>query len=139
MAKAEISHTGRIVQVGPQFTTVAIVSESACASCHASGLCGMSESKTKMVKVQTLAAETFSPGEEVCVVLKASMGHKAVWVAYALPLFVMLAVIMVMLGTGFSELLSGLCGIGAVMVYYFGVWLFRDRLQDEYVFTIRRK
>ncbi|MBQ0151168.1 MAG: SoxR reducing system RseC family protein [Bacteroidales bacterium] len=139
MAKGEVSHTGRIVQVDPQFTTVAIVSESACASCHAAGLCGMSESQTKMVKVPTLPSEPFSPGEEVDVILKASMGHKAVWVAYAIPLFVMLAVIMGLLGAGISEPVSGLCGIASVLVYYFGVWLFRDRLQDGYVFTIRRK
>lgn len=139
MAKGEVTHTGRIVQVDPQFITVAIVSESACASCHAAGLCGMSESQTKMVKVQAIPSETYAPGEEVNVVLKASMGHKAVWIAYALPLAVMLAVILSLLSAGFSEPLSGACGIAAVLVYYFGVWLFRDRLQDGYVFTIRRK
>jgi len=139
MAKAEISHTGRIVSIEPQFTTVAIVSESACASCHASGLCGMSESKTKMVKVPTVASDCYAPGEEVELVLKASMGHKAVWIAYALPLFVMLALIMSLLAAGVSELVSGLCGIAGVLIYYAGVWLFRERLQDQYIFTIRRK
>lgn len=99
----------------------------------------MSESQTKMVKVQTVPYETYAPGEEVDVLLKASMGHKAVWIAYVLPLFVMLSVIMSMLGTGMSELLAGLCGIAAVLVYYLGVWCFKDSLQDSYVFTIRRK
>lgn len=139
MAKGEVSHTGRIVKVDSQFTTVAIVSESACASCHAAGLCGMSESQTKMVKVQTLPSETYAPGEEVNVVLKASMGHKAVWIAYMLPLVVMLAAIMILLALRVSEIVSGLCGIASVLVYYLGVWVLRGRLQDQYVFTIRRK
>ena len=30
-------------------------------------------------------------------------------------------------------------GIGAVAVDYFCVWLLRDRLRDQYVFTIRKK
>lgn len=139
MARGEVSHTGKVVQTDSQFTTVAIVSESACASCHAAGLCGMSESQTKMVKVPAVPSEHYLPGEEVDVILKASMGHKAVWIAYALPLFVMLAVIMTLLSVGLSELASGLIGIAAVSVYYFVVWLFRGRLQNQYIFAIRRK
>ena len=30
-------------------------------------------------------------------------------------------------------------GIGAVAVYYFCIWLLRGRLQDQYIFTIRKK
>ena len=137
--KGEVSHSGRITAIDPMFTTVEIVSESACASCHAAALCSMSETKTKEVTVPTSPYDFYNVGDQVDVVLKASMGHKAVWVAYAIPLVVLMAVIMGLLAAGVSELVSGLSGIASVLLYYFVIWLLRDRLQDQYVFTLKKK
>ena len=133
-----VSHRGKVVQVTPEFTTVEIISSSACSACHASGVCGMSEYTKKAVEVPTRAWENFTPGEEVNVVLKASMGHKAVWLAYVLPLLVLVAVLMGTLALGAGELAAGLGAIAGVAVYYLFLWMFRDRLRNEYVFTIER-
>ena len=126
------------MQVTPESTTVEIISSSACSACHASGVCGMSEYTKKAVEVPTRAWENFTPGEEVNVVLKASMGHKAVWLAYVLPLLVLVAVLMGTLALGAGELTAGLGAIAGVALYYLFLWLFRDRLRNEYVFTIER-
>ena len=135
-SSSQISHTGRIVGITPELTTVEIVSESACSSCHAKGLCGASESKTKTVTVATRPWDSFSVGDEVKVTLKASMGHKAVWIAYAAPLAVLVAVLLGSTYAGAGELAAGLLSIGAVAVYYFVIWLLRGRLQNEYIFNI---
>ena len=139
MSQESISHSGEVVAADPRFITVEIVSESACGACHAKGLCGVDSQKVKQVVVPTPVSEFYEIGEEVYVDLRASMGHKAVWIAYALPLAVMVGVIMILLRAGAGELTAGLAGIGAVAVYYFCVWLLRDRLRDQYVFTIRKK
>ena len=139
MAKEEIFHTGRVLSVDPQFMVVRIISESACASCHASALCGMSESETKDITVPTPVSGVYEVGEEVNVSLKASMGHKAVWIAYAIPLVVLTAVIMALLGAGVSELLSGISGIVAVAIYYFLIWVFREKMQNQYIFNVSKK
>ena len=89
----EISHKGRIVEITPEVTIVEIVSESACASCHAKGLCSLGDSKVKTVQVPTRAWDNYQPGDEVNVLLQASMGHKAVWLAYVIPLIIMVAVL----------------------------------------------
>lgn len=135
---SEISHRGRIVEITPEFTTVEIVSESACASCHAKGLCSLGDIKTKIVQLPTSGWDNYSVGDEVDVVLKASMGHKAVWLAYVVPLIVMVAALLLLGGAGVSELFAGLGAIGAVAVYYFVIWLLRSRLANEYIFKIRR-
>lgn len=137
-SSSEISHAGRIIDITPSVTTVEIVSESACSACHAKGLCGVSESKTKTVQVPTRGWDSFKVGDEVSVVLKASMGHKAVWIAYVAPLAVLMAVILGTSGLGMGELASGLTALGAVAAYYFVVWLFRARLKSEYIFNIIR-
>ena len=130
-------HTGQVVSMTPKTTTVQIVSHSACSECHAAGLCGLSEFTEKAVEVPTGPYATYGVGDEVQVVLKASMGFKAVWIAYFLPLVVLLAVALGLIALGVPEVVAGLAGIGAVALYYLGVWLLRDRLRNEYVFTIQ--
>ena len=130
-------HTGKVVSMTPTMTTVQIVSQSACSECHAAGLCGLSEYTEKAVEVPTSPSATYGVGDEVQVVLKASMGFKAVWIAYFLPLVVLLAITLGLIALGVPEVLSGLAGLGAVALYYLIVWIRRDRLRNEYVFTIQ--
>ena len=134
---SEITHRGRIVSITPEFTTVEIVSESACAACHAKGLCSLGDSKVKQVEVPTRGWDNYTVGQEVSVVLRATMGHKAVWLAYVVPLLVMVAALLGILSAGGSELAAGLGAIGAVAAYYAVIWLLRDRLRKEYVFNIK--
>lgn len=136
--KGDISHKGRIVRMTPQVTTVAIEQHGACGSCHAAGLCGMADVTEKAVDLPTDPYASYGVGDEVDLVLKASMGLKAVWLAYCIPLVVLLAVILGLIALGVGEIAAGLSGIGAVGVYYFLLWLFRDSLRNEYVFTIKR-
>ena len=130
-------HTGKVVSMTPKTTTVQIVSHSACSECHAAGLCGLSEYTEKAVEVPTSPSATYGVGDEVQVVLKASMGFKAVWIAYFLPLVVLLAITLGLIALGVPEVVSGLAGLGAVALYYLIVWLRRDRIRNEYVFTIQ--
>lgn len=133
-----ITHRGRIVNITPETTTVEIISESACSSCHAKSLCTLSESKTKNIEVRTRGWDQYQPGDEVDVVLKASMGFKAVWLGYVIPLFVLLAVLLTLLQLGKDELVSGVSAIGAVGIYYLAIWIFRGKLQNEITFSIKK-
>jgi len=136
-SSSEISHRGRIVSITPEITTVQIVSESACAACHAKGLCSLGDSTVKEVELPTRGWDNYQVGDEVSVVLRASMGHKAVWLAYVLPLVVMAAALLGTLAAGGSELLAGGVAIGAVALWYGVLWLFRERLRNEYIFNIK--
>lgn len=136
--RGDVSHKGRVVRITPQITTVAIEQHSACSACHAAGLCGMADVAEKAVELATNPYASYKVGDEVDLVLKASMGMKAVWLAYFIPLLVLLAVILGLIALGVGEVAAGLSGIGATGVYYFLLWLFRDRLRNEYVFTIKQ-
>ncbi len=136
-SSSEISHRGRIVAITPEVTTVEIVSESACAACHARGLCSLGDSTVKQVELPTRGWDNYSVGQEVNVVLRASMGHKAVWLAYVIPLLIMVAALLGTLAAGGSELLAGLLAIVAIALYYLVIWLLRGRLRNEYIFNIQ--
>ena len=138
MSVPEISHIGKIVAIDADFITVEIVAESACASCHAAGMCGTADATHKAITVPATMGN-WTVGQEVNVFLKRSMGFKAVWLAYAIPLAVLLAVLLGLNATGMSELASGLVAIGAVALYYLVLLLFRDKLRNEYSFYIKEK
>ena len=133
-----VTHKGRIVEITPEFTTVQIVSEPACAACHAKGLCGVSEGTAKRIVVPTGAFDTWGVGDEVTLELKASMGHKAVLVGYGIPLVILVAVLLVTLRCGIGELAAGLSAIAAVAFYYLAIWLLRNVLRNEYLFNIKQ-
>lgn len=136
-SNSPISHRGRIVSVTPEYTTVEIISESACSACHAKGLCGVSESVRKEIKVPTRPWEEHREGDEVNLILSASMGLKAVLLAYVVPLVVLVAVLLGMLAAGAGELVAGLSAIAAAAVWYFVVMLLRNRIDKEYNFIIQ--
>ena len=136
-SNSDIAHRGRIVSVTPEVTTVEIVSEPACSACHAKGLCSLGDAKVKQVELPTRGWDDYREGDEVQVVLRASMGHKAVWLAYVVPLLVMVAALLVTLAAGGTELLAGGIAIGAIALYYALLWLLRDHLRNEYVFNIK--
>ena len=138
MSAPEISHIGKIVAIDADFITVEIVAESACATCHAAGMCGTADATHKAITVPATVGN-WAVGQEVQVLLKRSMGFKAVWLAYAIPLAVLLAVLLGLNATGMSELASGLIAIAAVGIYYLVLLLFRNRLRNEYSFYIKEK
>ena len=135
--KNEIKHTGRIVEIDQDFTTVEIVVSSACSACHAKTLCGMSEDKEKVIMVPTDPYASHKVGDEVEVMTKMSMGLKAVWISYVVPLAVLMILILTLSSVLESQAVCGLSAIGGVALYYFVIWLLRDRLQNEFTFYIK--
>ena len=133
----EITHKGRIVAIDPEITTVEIVSEAACASCHAKGLCGLGEETVKHVLVRTSAWNPHQVGDEVELVLKKAMGYKAVFIAYGMPLIVLFVSLMVLTQAGVGELYAGLGALGAVALCYLVIFLFRNKISKEYSFYLK--
>ena len=137
MKKNEITHRGKIVEITPDFTTIEIIASSACSSCHAKSLCGMSEDQEKLIMLATDPYAAHKVGDEVEVCTKMTMGLKAVWISYVIPLAVLMILILSLSGVFENEALRGLAAIAGVGIYYFVIWLFRDRLKNEFTFYIK--
>lgn len=135
--KNEIIHDGKIIEITPDFTSVEIVSSSACSSCHAKGLCGMSEEHEKVIMVPTDPYSEYAVGDDVKVATKMTMGLKAVWISYVIPLAILMILILSLSSVIGNEFLMGGVAIAGVAVYYFFIWLFRDRLSDQFEFYIK--
>ena len=134
--KNEIMHSGKILEINPDFTTVQIIVSSACAACHAKSMCGMSEDEEKVIMVPTDPYAQHNVGDTVTVMTKMSMGMKAVWISYVVPLIILMILILSLSEIFDSQLLCGLASLGGVALYYFIIWLFRNRLQNEFGFYL---
>jgi len=133
-----ISHKGKIVEITPVTTTVEIVSESACSACHAKGLCGVSESKVKLIQLPTRGWDSWQVDDEVDVVLKSTMGHLAVWLAFVIPLCVLVLTLLLLSLAGKSELCSGIGALCSAALYYLVLWCCRKKLNREFVFELKQ-
>ena len=80
---------------------------------------------------------TYNVGDEVQVCTKMAMGLKAVWISYVIPLAVLMILILSLSGVIENEVYRALTAIGGVAVYYLFVWLFRNKLSNEFVFYIK--
>ena len=132
-----ISHKGKVISSGQGIISVEIVSESACSACHAAGLCGMSESRKKIVEVPAVRGKDYSVGQEVEVCLAPKTGLKAVLLSYAIPAMILLILILSLPLIGLGELAGGLLAVAGVALYYLMLYLFKGRLAGEYEFYIR--
>ena len=133
----EITHKGIITAIDPEITTIQIISESACSACHAKGLCSLGDAKVKEVQVRTSAWIPRKVGDEVEVALRKAMGYKAVFIAYGLPLVVLFVTLFTLNIAGAGELWAGLGAIGAVLLCYLVIFLFRGKLSKEYTFYLK--
>lgn len=142
MAKERIEHEGKVISVDKDYISVEILNKSACAACHAKAVCGASDQAVKVVEVaqdiSTLAAD-YQVGETVNVVMSSAMGTQAIWLAYVVPLIVLMASILVFSLCGASELAMGLGSLGIVSLYYLGVYLFRNRISKIFIFSIEKQ
>lgn len=139
MSKNEISHIGRVKEMTPESTVVEIISSSACSACHAKGLCGVSEEKVKEIEVPTDPYATWNVGDEVRVMLRQTMGLKAVWISYVVPLLILMILILTLSAVSVHEIYVGLVSVGVVAAYYLVLYLLRDRLANEFVFYLKEK
>lgn len=133
----EIRHSGRIVDIDPAVTKVEIIRSSACSACHAKELCGFSEEEKKIVEVATSGFQPHNIGDEVVLCMKRSMGMKAVWIAYVIPLVILMVAVLSINACGFGELATGLGAIAAVAVYYIVILCCRKRLSNDFIFYIK--
>lgn len=135
--KKEIYHDGKIIEITPEFTSVEIISSSACSQCHAKGLCGFSEEESKVVMVPTSPYTERKVGDTVTLALKQTMGLKAVWISYVIPLMILMILVLSLSSVIDNEVWTGLTAIGGVALYYLVIWLLRDKLKNEFVFYIK--
>ena len=134
---AEVKHTGEIVRKQGNTVYVKMTVNSACSECHARGVCGVDESKEKIVEVECASAEEYNIGEKVEVALQSgSMGAKSVVLAYVVPFFLLTAALVLAIVAGASEGMAVVISLVCVAAYYLVLYFMQDRIKNNIKFKI---
>jgi len=132
-----IDHDGIIERIEDRIAHVRITSESACAACHAKGVCGAAEQTDKYLDIPVHGME-FREGEKVRVLITNQLGLKAVAMGYVYPFLLLMAILIISLLAGVSELRAGLFALLSVPAYYLALFLTRQRISKTFSFNIQK-
>ena len=132
-----IRHEGIVLSINGEKAHVQIVQTSACSACKARSMCMSSESQNK--EMDAIMLEPMKIGDKVEVEVRERLAWKAVLLAYILPFIVMLAIIAILdFATDWSEAVVGTLSLCGIALYYIGLSVFRNRLQKQFSFTVRK-
>lgn len=130
----QIEHEGIVVRSLNNKTTVQIVSQSACASCHAKSACNASDLQEKLIDV--VAEESFTPGQHVMLIANHKLGLKATWWAYVLPVILVISTLIISFAVTKKENLSGLLALLVLVPYFIIIKLADSHMRKKFAFTI---
>lgn len=130
-----IRHRGVVSGISPGSLKVTIISESACAACHAKGFCNPSDQKETEVEV-VARDKNFSIGQSVMVTMRASSGIKALFLGYILPFLILLSGLIFFIYFTKNEIISGLFSLALLIPYYYILYRFRDKLKTTFRFEL---
>ena len=131
-----MQHRGVVESVAGDTVIVSVVPESACAGCHAKGICGERGSKREIV-VKTPYAAEYTPGESVIVALEHSnMGVMSVVWSYVVPLIILVGVLFGARAFGFDDGVAAISSMGAMSLYFIALYLMRKMFDKKIKFTI---
>ncbi|MBK5195288.1 MAG: SoxR reducing system RseC family protein [Proteiniphilum sp.] len=133
-----IEHEGIIEKISGNKITVRISQQSACSTCHAKGACMAADAKEKRVDITDYSGR-FSENEQVIIEGKESVGYKAVFWAFVLPL-VILIVMLVLTTTvwDFNETEAAISSMIALAPYYFLLYLLKNKMANTFRFSIKK-
>ena len=134
-----IKHRGIVEKIDGSHVVVRIVQTSACSACSAKGLCNASESKEKQIDVYEVNP-AYRIGEEVVLCGSTTMGMKAVFLAFGIPVLLLLAALFVTMRiTDGDALLAAAVALLAVVPYYVVLYLMKDKMNKTFSFVIEKQ
>ena len=132
-----IDHDGIIEYIEGSVAHVKINSESACAACHAKGVCGAADQEEKFLDIP-LGGMEYNAGESVKVLVDKHLGFKAVALGYVYPLLVLVAVLVILISVGLDELKAIPFALLSLLSYYLVLYLARKRIGQTFTFRIQK-
>ena len=128
------THSGVISKITGNSVIVSLEQNIQCDSCRAKAACGISESKTKNVEIIN-SNTSFKINEQVKVVLKRSLGFKAVFWAYIFPFILMFSTLIITSGF-LKEWIAGTLSLLILLPYYILLYFFKSTLRSVFNMSI---
>ena len=138
MSETAICHQGIVKEITNNVLFVEIERRSACASCHAKGVCGSFDKKEEVIAIPTHEPEAYQVGEQVQVNLEKSLGAKAVVLAYFCPFLALALGLFVTYYFTRNELLSIGVSFAATTIYFLFIKKIDNKLKRHFSFVVSK-
>lgn len=136
--KNKIGHDGIVKKITEQTIEVIIECQSACAGCHAKGVCGMADLKQKTITAER-PSFPITPGDKVTVYASVNNAVYSVILAYIIPVLLIIGLIYLLLYIGAGETIAALGALGGIAVYFILLYFNRQRIGKKIRFTIEKQ
>lgn len=130
-----ISHTGIVQSINDKSVIVSISSATACSGCHAEGSCSLTGKEEKIIEVA--GRYDVTKGDNVTILMNQNMGYSALLLGYLLPLSSVVIMLIILNILNVEELISGLSSLAILIPYYTILFLFRNRINKKFTFTLK--
>jgi sigma-E factor negative regulatory protein RseC len=132
-----VSHDGTVIAVNGGHVRVKIVSQSACADCHAKGFCTAADMQEKII--DAVARDTMKKGDIVTIKMEERLGWLALFYGFFLPFIVLVAVLFLFYALGSSETRAAFFALASLVPYYLGLYVFRKKIEKDFLFIAEKK
>ena len=132
-----VEHEGTVASVCGNTMIVRIIASSACGACAAKDYCAPSEKKDKDIRVEGFSGD-FVSGERVKVIMRQSLGFRAMLIAYFFPFVLVLATLLMVYQVTGNELASGLSALLILSPYYLIIKLLNQKITKTFGFTVQK-
>lgn len=133
----KVTHIAKVKKINGKNMIVTILQVSACQDCHAKSVCISADTKEKDIEIRNFNGN-YTEGQTVTVVGSFGLGMKAVFLAYILPLILMLVVMFasyyVLIPK--NEAVMAVLSLSTIILYYVCLIPFREQLKKVLEFTI---
>ena len=130
-----VSHIGVVEKVEGSEVTVLITRQHGCSQCGLSSHCNAAG--TGIRRVSVIHPEgVLHPGQQVRVEAGSTVGLKAAWWAFGLPLLLMVAVALAVGSATKSDACAAVAGLASLVPYAVGLYLLRGRMGRRLTFRI---
>ena len=137
--KSKIDHNGVVESIEGNHIKVRILQASACSACQAKALCASSDTKEKIIDVWDHNADQYHVGENVMACGSLSMGRNAVYLAFLIPLVLMILWMVLSLKAFHLSELTAILGVGIILaIYYLLLSALKDKLSKTFSFWIEK-
>jgi len=139
MKQDYVTHSGIITHVTDSTLTLRTDGSCSCDGCAVASLCNKDNTKGgESLTIETPQAGQYTVGQHVEVIATSGSTLRATWWALLLPTILFIGIILgVRLLWPHSGVISLAAGFAALAVYDLGLYIFRRRLAQKIVWTIR--
>jgi positive regulator of sigma E activity len=133
--KDTIQHEGTVKKVENGSVLVSIKTGSACSGCHAESICNLAGQEERIIEVK--GNYGVAQGDRVVVLMKQSVGYKAVVLSYIIPFAIVIAGLIIFNYLSTNEILAGLGSIFLLLPYFLILYLFRSKINRNFSFMLK--